>query len=165
MAFSAIATYEIWTGLLLLAGLILIVISDIRAFRVPDSVSFPLILTGLIVSVWSPIGWVASLVGALIGYAIFAGTSKAFERLRGYEGLGLGDAKLLAVGGAWCGAQALPVIVLIAALSGLLFAGWRRLVAGQTPRVLPFAPFLGTAIAAVYLNSVVLVSADPTRFP
>lgn len=152
-------TYEIWAGLVLLFGLGWIVISDIRSFRVPDSVSLPLIAAGLAVAPWAAVGWQSAWAGALVGYLVLTAVSVGFERLRGYEGLGRGDAKLLAVGGAWCGLPALPVIVLIAAVSGLLFAGWRRLVTGQVPRVLPFAPFLGGAIIAVWLGGLVSVSA------
>jgi len=46
----------------------------------------------------------------------------AFKTLRGKDGLGRGDAKLLAAGGAWCGWMGLPFIVLIASGFGLLAA-------------------------------------------
>jgi leader peptidase (prepilin peptidase)/N-methyltransferase len=62
------------------------------------------------------------LVGAFAGFAAFALIGFTYRRLRGREGLGLGDAKLLAAAGAWLGWQALPGVVLIGALSALALA-------------------------------------------
>lgn len=151
--------YEIWAAPILFLGLGAIILKDIQSYRIPDSITIPLILAGLFLSFWSSVGWVNAMAGAVGGFAVLTLLSHGFERLKGYEGLGQGDAKLLAVGGAWCGGLALPMIVLIASLSGLLFAGWRRLATGAAPRVLPFAPFLGGAIGAVYLYRVVSLSA------
>jgi leader peptidase (prepilin peptidase)/N-methyltransferase len=74
-------------------------------------------------------------------------------RLRGREGLGQGDAKLLAAAGAWLGAVALPQVILVAALSALLVAAALRL-SGRTMHAhsaLPFGPFLALAIWALWL--------------
>ena len=61
-------------------------------------------------------------LGALAGFASLAVIASVYRRVRGREGLGLGDAKLLAAAGAWLGWQALPSVVLIAAASGLALA-------------------------------------------
>jgi len=45
-----------------------------------------------------------------------------YRRLRGQDGLGRGDAKLLAAGGAWCGWSGLPLIVLISSALALIAA-------------------------------------------
>jgi len=73
--------------------------------------------------------------------------------LRGREGLGQGDAKLLAAAGAWLGAYALPQVILVAALAALLAAAALRL-SGREIRALsalPFGPFLAVAIWALWL--------------
>ena len=58
-------------------------------------------------------------LGAIIGYAAFRTIALLYHRLRGRHGLGEGDAKLLAAGGAWTGVAALPTIILGAALIGI----------------------------------------------
>jgi leader peptidase (prepilin peptidase)/N-methyltransferase len=79
-----------------------------------------------------------------------------FRTIRGREGLGLGDAKLLAAAGAWVGLGAIPTVVLLSALGALvgtvLLHRLLRQAApiGGTP--LPFGPYLAAAIwiAALY---------------
>jgi prepilin signal peptidase PulO-like enzyme (type II secretory pathway) len=94
---------------------------DLREFRLPDPLNFLLIGIGL---VWSALAGKlpAALIGAAAGYLAFVGIAWTFRRLRGIDGLGRGDAKLLAGGGAWCGWMGLPLIVLIASLLGIVMA-------------------------------------------
>ena len=71
----------------------------------------------------------------------------------GRDGLGVGDAKLLAAAGSWLGLGALPLVVLLAALVGLAFAGiaaatGRAMLATST---LPFGAFLAASIWLVWL--------------
>src|SRR3546814_16185239 len=61
------------------------------------------------------------LVVALLGFALLAGLGFFYRRWRGRDGLGLGDAKLAAAGGAWLGWAALPSILLLASLGGFLW--------------------------------------------
>jgi leader peptidase (prepilin peptidase)/N-methyltransferase len=75
--------------------------------------------------------------------------------LRGREGLGGGDAKLLAASGAWLGATTLPQVVLLAALSALAAAACLRLAGIRlgVHSALPFGPFLALATWALWLFS------------
>jgi leader peptidase (prepilin peptidase) / N-methyltransferase len=52
----------------------------------------------------------------------FEGLAFGYRRLRGQEGLGGGDAKLIAAAGAWCGLALLPFVILGSAVAGLLAA-------------------------------------------
>jgi leader peptidase (prepilin peptidase)/N-methyltransferase len=74
--------------------------------------------------------------------------------LRGREGLGFGDAKLLAAGGAWLSWQSVPSVVLIAAVLALAvvlgIALVRRTRLSAATRV-PFGPYLAAAIWLVWL--------------
>ncbi len=65
--------------------------------------------------------------------------------MRGRVGLGLGDAKLLAAGGAWLGVALLPDVLLVSALAGLCWAVGRR-----RSRI-AFGPFLAGGIWVVWL--------------
>lgn len=108
-----------WTVAAALFGWILLfgALVDIRTFLLPDVVTLGLIPAGLAISYLSggmDAVWLKSLA-ALIGFASLAIISETYKRLRGREGLGLGDAKLLAAGGAWAGPFALPWIVMLGA--------------------------------------------------
>ena len=89
----------------------------------------------------------------MAGFAAFAAIAGIYRRARGREGLGLGDAKLLAAAGAWLGWQALPGVVLIAAASGLAFALATPLGGGKlawTSRI-AFGPHLALAFWLTWL--------------
>lgn len=95
---------------------------------------------------------------ALIRCAAMAGVFLAFRlgyrRLRGREGMGLGDVKLAGVAGAWLDWTGLPIAVEIAALSALGFVVARQVV-GRQPldplTKLPFGAFLAPAIWIAWL--------------
>jgi prepilin signal peptidase PulO-like enzyme (type II secretory pathway) len=150
---SLTMTFELflWASILLpaLAALAWI---DGRTFRLPDTLTLPLIGVGL-VQYWYFSGQVLDgLIGAGVGYLFFLSVEKGFRAIRGIEGLGRGDAKLLAAGGAWCGWMGLPWIVLVASGTGLVFAGLMTLVGKRPNGMIAFGPFLALGIAAVWLK-------------
>ncbi len=130
---------------------------DWHTLRLPDALTLPLMALGL-AAAWadSSAALASGLVGALAGYAALFGLSVIYRRLRGREGLGQGDAKLLAAGGAWLGWQALPWVVLLAALLGLAVAGLHRMRGGEltAQTALPFGPPLAAAIWIAWLYGV-----------
>jgi leader peptidase (prepilin peptidase)/N-methyltransferase len=123
---------------------------DACHFWLPDCLILPLLLLGLATTFWqNPAALLDHAVGAALGFGVFAGLDAAYRRWRGRNGLGLGDAKLLALAGAWVGWLPLPLIVLYAALLGLLIAGtlhlagWRKMtLAMQIPFGTCLAPFI-----------------------
>ena len=141
----------------LMLALIALAVIDARSFRLPDIITLPLIAAGLIASWLLQRDLMMHALGAALGYAGLVAIEKAYERWRGRPGLGRGDAKLLAAGGAWCGALALPLILLAASTAGLVFAltltRLGRPIRADT--ALAFGPFLAMAIALTW----VLVSA------
>jgi leader peptidase (prepilin peptidase)/N-methyltransferase len=125
---------------------------DLRDFRLPDTLTIPLIAGGIAVSGWAAFQpWWWSLFSALVGFSLLAALDLAYRHIRGRAGLGLGDAKLLAASGAWLGAEQLPVVLLWATGSAIVCV-LLSLVRGRrvsaTDRI-PFGPFLafGTWIA------------------
>ena len=145
---------------LLLVGwtLGLLAVVDVLALRLPDILTLPLGLAGLILG---PRLISASLsdhvIGAIAGYAVLAGIGWLYVRIRGREGLGLGDAKLLAVAGAWLGWAALPAVVVLACAGGIAWAAVRLLSRGRTGFAEPIAfglPLCG-AIWVLLLQAVI----------
>ena len=129
-----------------------IAVIDFRTHRIPDAISLPLVAAGL---TWAfSFGdrpWPAHLIGALVGYASFAGFGALYFRLRGREGLGLGDAKLFAAAGAWLGWQKLPFVLLVGSLGGLLYALLTR--RNHARARLAFGPWMALAIWLAWLGS------------
>lgn len=148
-------------GCLLGWALLLAALVDIRCRLLPDVVVLPLIPLGLTVAAWeAPTGSLPTVLGdhvlaALIGYALFAGLAAGYRRLRGRDGLGLGDAKLLAAAGAWVGPGGLSTVVLLAALGGLAVAAALALVRRQAlsgAASVAFGPYLAGAFWVVWLH-------------
>ena len=101
---------------------------DRRHFLLPDALTLPLLALGLLGTVWlDPLSLPDHALGAAVGYTIFAAISLGYRRLRGRDGLGWGDVKLLAACGAWLGWAGLPSVVLMASILGLLEALLPRL--------------------------------------
>ena len=90
-------------GAVLLVALAALSWIDARTFRLPDALTLPLIAVGLFQSWYLSGQAFDAAIGAVAGYLFFFLVEKSFHALRGKEGLGRGDAKLLAAGGAWCG--------------------------------------------------------------
>jgi len=150
MIFLLVISLIILTALLLALSYI-----DIKSYRLPNRFTFPLIAAGLGQAYLLNLPLKDHLIGAAIGYAAFITIEKIFLKLRGYPGLGRGDAKLLAGGGAWVGWMGLPYIVLMASLAGLsiIFAGrlTGRIKSQNINKIaIPFGPFLSFSIFLVW---------------
>jgi leader peptidase (prepilin peptidase) / N-methyltransferase len=132
---------------LLGAVLLAIAVIDLRTFRIPDVLSLPLVLSGFVLAwLWPVMALHHHVIGAVAGYGMFALIGEVYFRRRGTEGLGLGDAKLFGAAGAWLGWQALPAVLLIASVSGLVFAVMR----GRDHRV-AFGPWLALGFGLVWM--------------
>lgn len=103
--------------------LLLLIALDAEHHWLPDRLTLPLIPLGL-AAAWAGFGppLPERALGAAIGWAGLAALAWAYRALRGREGLGGGDPKLLAALGAWLGAATLPFILLGAGLAGLAAA-------------------------------------------
>lgn len=131
---------------------------DLRDYRLPDLLTLPLVAAGVLASWWLELAspWWAT-ASAVIGFALLTGVGMLYSRVRGRDGLGLGDAKLFAASGAWLGLEGLPAVLLVAcgaAIVALLMMAWRSQVLSATTRI-PFGPFLafGTWVVWLYAAS------------
>jgi leader peptidase (prepilin peptidase) / N-methyltransferase len=111
--------------------------------------TLPLAALGLTVGDWVlPAPFLDRAIGAGIGYAGLFLLALGYRLLRGRDGLGLGDAKLLGAIGAWMGWQALPIVLLVASVGGLLWALLQHLRGGRMDAAtrLPLGTFLCLAV-------------------
>jgi leader peptidase (prepilin peptidase)/N-methyltransferase len=131
---------------------------DLRHLRLPDVLTLPLLVVGLIAAAaFDPEGLADRAAAAALGYVALRAVAEVYRRLRRREGLGQGDAKLFAAAGAWLGIAALPQVILLAALAALIGAAGLSL-AGTRLRAhtaLPFGPFLALASWSIWLFGLV----------
>lgn len=135
--------------------LLVLAILDIRHFWLPDRLTLPLVALGIAASglIGRP-GLIDALIGALAGFGLLFAINSAYRALRGRDGLGGGDSKLLAAIGAWLGWQMLPFILLLASGTGLLavlYGGLRGRAMKAGDR-LPFGAFLAVAAWPLWLG-------------
>jgi len=136
------------SGLLYL-NLVALALYDLRYFRLPNILTFTLLVGGAI-SVWlyPRFGQTHHIIGAAGGLLLFPTLNYFYRRLRGRDGVGFGDAKLLAGLGLWLGWQSLPPLLLIASATGLIFGlttgltKQKPLAAAKMNQLLPFGSFL-----------------------
>lgn len=138
-----------WLAAACLAALLLAVaVIDIRERRIPDPLNAAIGAAGLAATWFLGRDLVAALIGAVAGYLAIVGVNALFRRMRGRDGVGMGDAKLLGALGAWVMWWGLPFVVLIASTAGLAVALLRGAARGE---MIPFGPFVAAAGFIVWL--------------
>lgn len=131
---------------------------DLEHQILPDVITLPGIVAGLVGSLFLPPGLVSALLGALVGGGVLFLVGEAWSRLRRVEAMGFGDVKMLAMVGAFLG---LRLVVLTFVLSsffggiagGLLILSGRGTLASK----LPFGTFLAVAalVASLWGDAIV----------
>lgn len=140
-------TVSIWIiqSLLMLALLYLAYI-DWRTFRLPNVITLPLIILGITFNAFSELRFTtpsSAFIGAFLGYCLLWSLNIGYRLLKNRDGIGMGDAKLLAALGAWLGWSTLPSILLMASVTGILGGIiWLKLQRDHLQEAFPFGPFL-----------------------
>jgi len=131
-------------ALCFLWSLIALAFIDLDTQLLPDSITLPLLWTGLLFNLFGAFTNLdAAVIGAVAGYLILWTVYWLFKLLTGKEGMGFGDFKLLAAIGAWLGWKLLPAVILLSAGVGAAIGIVLILVARHdrgTP--IPFGPYL-----------------------
>lgn len=144
-------------GLTLILGWLLLTLAliDLRTFRLPDALNAAVLALGAVmVALLKPEAWPWHVAGAVVGYGLLVTVELVYRRLRGIDGLGRGDAKLLGALGAWVGLAGIPPVLLVASLSAILATlslslVRRQSVSGQT--AIAFGPWIALGGYAVWL--------------
>ena len=131
--------------------LLTLAILDWRHFWLPDALTMPLAFLGFTLGLWTTdVMLMDRVIGAMAGYGSLLVIAIGYRALRGRDGLGLGDAKLLGALGAWFGWQVLPFLLLIAATLGLIVMVLTGRAKSATARV-PLGSFLALAAMPAWL--------------
>ena len=133
-------------------ALIVLFAIDLRHRILPDVITLTGIVAGFVASWFLPPGWISSLLGIVAGGGILLGIAEAYYRVRGQEGLGMGDVKMLAMIGAFLGWPLMVLTLVLASFAGSL-VGVALMASGRggMQAALPFGTFLalGALVAAV----------------
>jgi leader peptidase (prepilin peptidase)/N-methyltransferase len=133
---------------------------DFKSFILPDWLTLPLILSGVVFNAFSQSNFCSvtdSLIGVLIGYGLIRLVDECYFKLKKQRGIGQGDAKLLAAIGAILGWQAIFPILCCAAILGVVVGLCLIRVQRVTlQHQIPFGPFLSLFACAFILEKVLL---------
>ena len=110
---------------ILTLALIVIFFIDLKHFIIPDIITFPLMIIGFLKSFDPNLNeifpnYINSLIGGCFGYGIIWGIIFFYKKFKNKEGMGLGDAKLLAVVGFWFGLDSIPFVIFLSSVIALL---------------------------------------------
>jgi leader peptidase (prepilin peptidase)/N-methyltransferase len=152
--FGAQTTTLLWCGLV--ATLIALAFIDLDTQFLPDSLTLPLLWAGIASAAfgWIPVSLKDSVFGAMAGYLSLWFVYHAYRIIRGREGMGAGDFKLLAALGAWMGWLAIPSIILLSSAVGAI-VGIALIALRSHDRdvPIPFGPYLaGGGVAALFFG-------------
>lgn len=132
----------VFTWVLLAVGMI-----DWNTQLLPDAMTLPLLWLGLLVNLPGLLVPLSdAVIGAVAGYLILWSVYWVFKLLSGKEGMGYGDFKLLAALGAWLGWQLLPLILFLAAVTGVVVSLGSMVLKGRASHAtFAFGPYLAAA--------------------
>ena len=128
---------------------IIIFFIDLKHYIIPNILTFPLMIIGFIKSFDPNINtsifpnYINSLIGGIFGYLIIWLMIYFYKKIKNKEGMGLGDAKLLAVIGFWFGWISIPFVIFISSIVALLFV-MPSLInkSKKMSSQIPFGPFI-----------------------
>jgi len=138
--------------LVLGCALIVLFAIDLEHQLLPNAITLPGIIVGVVFSFFAEPGWMASLIGVLVGAGVLYGVAEVYYRVRHEEGLGMGDVKMLAMIGAFLGWRLVLLTLVLGSFSGTLVGLGVLLLKRESMKyALPFGTFLalGAIVAAV----------------
>jgi len=136
-------------------ALITLTFIDFDTQLLPDDITLPLLWLGILFNLNSGFTDLKSaVIGAMAGYLILWSIYWLFKLIRGKEGMGYGDFKLLAAIGAWFGWQLLPAVILLSSTLGAIIGIALIVLTKRGKEVpMPFGPFLAIGgIAALFFG-------------
>jgi leader peptidase (prepilin peptidase)/N-methyltransferase len=161
------ATPAALAACILVWTLIALTFIDFDTQLLPDNLTLPLLWAGLLANVLGAAPSVSlrdAVIGAVAGYLVLWAVYWLFKLIRGKEGMGYGDFKLLAAMGAWLGWQMLPLIVLLSSVVGAAIGISLAAFKGRDHQIpLAFGPYLAIAgLIALFFGKPLLQLYLPT---
>ena len=148
-------TYSAVFAYLFTLALIALTFIDFDTQLLPDDITLPLLWLGLMFNLNNGFTDLQSaVIGAAAGYLSLWSVYWLFKLIRGKEGMGYGDFKLLAAIGAWFGWKLLPAVILLSSTLGAAIGIALIVLTKRGKEVpMPFGPFLAIGgIAALFFG-------------
>ena len=140
------------TRLLLVCILIALFGIDLEHQILPNTITLPGIVAGLLLSTIAPPGLRDAVIGTVLGGGVLYAIAWAYYLWRREEGLGMGDVKMLAMVGAFLGWKMVLVTLVLSSFSGALIGvSLIALQRGNMKLALPFGTFLAAGTVAAML--------------
>jgi len=119
---------------------------DLEHQILPNEITLPGIAVGFVSSIFLPPGWTSSLIGLLVGGLFPFLIAELYARVRGREGMGMGDFKMLAMVGAFLGWPIVWLTLILSCLLGIVIGGGALMISkrGLATRI-PFGTFIAVA--------------------
>uniref|UniRef100_A0A494G9Y2 Prepilin peptidase n=2 Tax=cellular organisms TaxID=131567 RepID=A0A494G9Y2_SOLLC len=140
-------TVQALAAIVMIWALIAAFMIDADTQLLPDQITLPLLWLGLLLNLQ---GWFVPLqdavIGAAAGYLSLWSVYWLYKLIRGREGMGYGDFKLMGALGAWFGWQALPALILMSSIVGAVLGGAMLLLQRKgSETTFPFGPYIAGA--------------------
>ena len=136
-------------------ALIALTFIDFDTQLLPDDITLPLLWLGLLFNLnFGFTDLKSAVIGAVAGYLVLWSVFWLFKIIRGKEGMGYGDFKLLAAIGAWFGWKLLPAVILLSSTLGAVIGIALIVITKRSKEVpMPFGPFLAIGgVAALFFG-------------
>jgi leader peptidase (prepilin peptidase) / N-methyltransferase len=136
----------------IIMAMIVITFIDLDHRIIPDAITLPGILLGLMVCPWLGVGRIDAVIGVAAGAGFFLMIHYIYKAVRGISGMGGGDIKMAAMLGAWLGWPGVLLTILFGSFLGTI-AGTAVIAAGRGHgrTALPYGTFLAPAAVVVVL--------------
>ena len=151
--------------MILSLSFLIIFFIDLKHFIIPNSITFSMMALGFIKSFDPNLNsifpnYINSLIGGLFGYGVIFSIIYFYKQIRKKEGMGLGDAKLLAVIGFWFGWIAIPFVLFLSSIFALVFVIPDLIKKNKKmTSQIPFGPYiiLATIFYLVFRNNFISI--------
>tara|TARA_B100000965_G_scaffold124047_1_gene102676 strand:- start:797 stop:1555 length:759 start_codon:yes stop_codon:yes gene_type:complete len=151
---------SIITVLLMMLSLSFLIIFfiDLEHFIIPNVLTFPMMIVGFLKSFDPNLpslfpNYINSLIGGLFGYGVIWSIIYFYKQLRKKEGMGLGDAKLLAVVGFWFGWISIPFVLFLSSVLALLWVAPDLIKKSKKlTSQIPFGPYIILASILFFIS-------------
>lgn len=132
--------------LLFACAMVVLFAIDFEHQILPNEITLPGIVAGFVLSIFLPPGWKSSLIGLMVGGLFPFLVAEIYLRVRGREGMGMGDFKMLAMVGAFLGWPLAWVTLIVACVLGIVIGGGALIISrrGMETRI-PFGTFIAVA--------------------
>lgn len=133
-----------------------LIVYDLTRYRLPQVVTLPLILCGLVFTYQTASSDIyLHLAATLAGYALILALHLYWRVFRGQDGIGMGDARLVAAAGAWFGPLWLPIFLTLGSSLGIVSVFLARGLTAQNRSAdelaIPFGPALCLAFWIIWV--------------